>query len=31
MCEKERILEEEEGKTNWRGRESVETYNKCKN
>jgi len=31
MQEKERVLEEKEGRTNLRGRESIETYHKCKN
>jgi len=31
MREKERVLEEGGGKTNLRGRESIEMYCKCKN
>jgi len=30
MLEKERILGDEEGRTNLGGRESIETYCKCK-
>jgi len=31
MREKERVLGEEEGRTNFGGRKSEDTYHKCKN